>query len=176
MRHGLLTILILAMTTPVIGDETVSREYQVKAAMIFNFAQFVEWPADAFQSSDSPLVIAVVGTNPFGDVLERLVEGKTISGRAVGVKYFTSADRIGPCHVLFVPASLNRELSRIMRAIEGQPVLSIGETEEFPWAGGIIRFYTEDNKVRFEINPEAAERARLKISSKLLKLARIFRQ
>ena len=158
------------------ADDDANREYQIKAAMIFNFAQFAEWPANAFESADSPLVIAVEGSNPFGDVLEQLVAGRTISRRRVVVKFFPSVARIETCHLLFIPGDQGAELNRALQKVQGKPVLTVGETDAFPKAGGVIRFFTDDNKLRFEINTQAAEQAHLTISSKLLKLARIFKQ
>jgi hypothetical protein len=152
------------------------REYQVKAAFLFNFAQFVQWPAKAFPSEDAPFVIATVGADPFEGAIEKAVAGKTVASHAVIVKHFSGADQIGDCHLLFVPAGEDANLAAILRRVGEKPVLSVGETDAFPRAGGCIRFYIEDGKVRFEINPEAASKATLKISAKLMSLARIFKR
>jgi hypothetical protein len=164
---------ILTLLPTARADEP-SREYQVKAAFIYNFVQFVEWPQTAFSSDSDPITIGVVGGNPFGDALERAVSGKVIGGRSLTVKYFADARDLGPCQVLFVNSSDADFMQAIHEKLKGKSVLSIGEPEQFPWTGGVIRFYEEDNRVRFEINLEAAEAARLKISSKLLRLAKIF--
>ena len=103
-----------------------------------------------------------------------MAASKKIGERSIQVKHVSSAERIGRCHLLFVAASEEANLNTIMNKIGDAPVLTLGETDAFPWAGGIIRFYTADEKVRFEVNVKAADKARLKISSKLLKLARIF--
>jgi hypothetical protein len=180
--HCLRFILLLSLmigslsAAPIMAEEAASREYQVKAAMIYNFAQFVEWPATAFEQPDSPLVISVVGANPFGQVLEELVAGKTVGGRKIKVRFDPTVEGIGPCHVLFVPASQDADRVRIIQGVAAKPLLTVGETDAFLHAGGIIRFYAEDNKVRFEINPEAAQHAKITISAKLLKLARIFKK
>jgi hypothetical protein len=142
--------------------------------MICTFAQFVEWPKEAFDSDSAPLVVEVVGANPFGNVLEQVAASKKVGDRAIVVKYASSVDRIQPCQLLFVPASEAGNLARIMRKVADAPVLTVGESDNFPWAGGIIRFYTADAKLRFEVNLKASDKAKLKISSKLLKLARIF--
>lgn len=161
------------LAAPASADDAANREYQVKVAMLVNFAHFVEWPQESFPASDSPLIIATVGANPFGNVLEQLVAGKTIAGHSIKVVNFPTAASMDNCHLLFVPRSEDADLGRVMQKIAGKPVLSVGDSDSFVRSGGVVRFYTEDNKVRFEINSDAAERVKLKISSKLLKLAKI---
>jgi YfiR/HmsC-like len=153
----------------------IPTEYKIKAAMICNFIQFVEWPSEAFSSPDAPLVVGIVAPNPFGDMLEQLTAGKSISGRPIRIKYLSDGDRVENCHAVFVPAAQEAGTAKIMQQIGNSSVLSIGETDSFLNSAGMIRFYTEDNKLRFEINPDAAESARLRISAKLLKLAKITR-
>lgn len=171
---GLLAVVL--RPSGVRADDASNREYQVKAAMIVNFVLFTEWPKDAFPSNDAPLVIGVVGENPFGNSLEQLSGGKNVGGHALTVKYFSSAQSIDHCQALFIPKTYNSEVKNILSQMNGQQVLTIGESDNFPWAGGIIRFYLDDNKIHFEINPDGAEQAKLKISSKLMKLARIFKK
>jgi len=154
--------------------EGPSREYAVKAAFIFNFAEFVEWPADAFKEAASPLVIGIVGDDPFQGALEKAVAGKTVAGRPFEVRHLTSSDDLRSCQILFVAGSENEKTAEILHKVEGGSVLTIGESDQFPWAGGVIRFFLEDGKVRFEINQDAAESSKLKISSKLMKLAHLF--
>jgi preprotein translocase subunit Sec61beta len=157
------------------GADEPTQEYRVKAAFIFNFMQFVEWPRGTFGGDNDPFVVAVVGQDPFDGALEQAMAGKTIRTRSIVVRHFASADQIEPCQLLFVPSSQDESLENIMKnKVASLAVLTIGESDAFRVAGGIIRFYSEDNKVRFEIDPQAAEHAHLKISSKLLKLARIF--
>jgi hypothetical protein len=153
-----------------------SREYAVKAAFIYNFAQFTQWPADAFASADSPFVIGLVGDDPFDGALDKAVAGKNVAGHPMTVKRLRTAAEAAGCGLVFVPASQEARVAEVIAAVADKPVLTVGETGNFPWSGGIIRFVTEDNKVRFEINPDAAEKAHLRISSKLMKLARIFKR
>ena len=169
----ILWAMLVVFTSAARGDAP-SREYEVKAAMICNFAQFVEWPGDAFESESSPLVVEVVGNNPFGDALDQVAANKRVGGRAIVVNRVKTADKIEPCHILFVANNQEANLAAIMEKVRGRAVLTLGECDSFPWSGGIIRFYTSEGKIRFEANVKAAEAARLKISSKLLKLARIF--
>ncbi|HMB95128.1 MAG TPA: YfiR family protein, partial [Tepidisphaeraceae bacterium] len=169
-------MLIAIFATYAVAENAPSRESQVKAAMICNFVQFVEWPSDAFSSADAPLVIGVMNPNPFGDVVEQLTRGKSLNGHAIVIRHLDSADEVQGCHAIFVPATREADLNAIMHKASEQPMLTIGETDSFPWAGGILRFYLEENKLRFEVNPEAAAHARLQISSKLMKLATIFKR
>lgn len=155
--------------------EEPSQEYKVKAAFIQKLIQFVDWPGNAFEGDQSPIVICVLGENRFGDALEEAVRGKVINGRSVSVTYRARGEEMPRCQVLFVSSSENGRLEEIFRAVDGKPVLTIGEGEEFPAAGGTIRFYLEEKKLRFEINPRSAEKARLTISSKLMSLARIYK-
>jgi len=171
-----LTFAVALLSASPVAMAEVGREYQVKAAFVFNFAQFVQWPGKAFSSDDAAFVIATVGADPFEGALEKAVAGKTISGHPVIVKHFATSDQIGDCHLLFVPAGEDANLSAVFRRIGERPVLTVGESEAFPRTGGCIRFYIEEGKVRFEINPDAATKANLKISAKLMSLARVFKR
>jgi hypothetical protein len=166
-------VAVLVFVLHARADEP-SREYQVKAAFIYNFVQFVDWPASAFADDSSPLTIGVLGANPFGDALDHVVEGKTVNARTLAVRYFSRIEDVEKCQVLFVVSSDRDFLQTLHDKLKDQSVLTIGEADEFLPTGGIIRLYTEENKVRFEINVDAAEQAQLKISSKLLHLAKIY--
>lgn len=152
-----------------------AKEYQVKAAFLYNFGQFVEWPASAFPAKDAPLVIAVLDPDPFDGALDRAVAGKSIAGHPIVVKHVATEADLPPCHVLFVPSDLAGRLKDALARVARDPVLTVGESDAFLRGGGVIRFYLEDGRVRFEIDPDAADRAGLKISSKLLSLARIYK-
>jgi len=164
----LLALLANASGIQVRG-ETIN-EYQVKAAFIFNFAKFVEWPSDAFGEGGA-LVVGVIGDDPFGGALDRL-NGNTANGRALRIKRFRGGDDPRACQVLFISASEDRHLKKIMESIRGTNILTIGESTQFGQSGGMIRFVIQDNKVRFEINASAAGQAGLRISSKLLALSK----
>ncbi len=158
------------------GTDQPSQEYKVKAAFIYNFARFIEWPAEAFSNCQAPFVIAVVGTDPFNGALEQAVAGKAVGNRPVEIRHFDSVDKIGPCQILLIPTTDDDTESAIVQKVKYNHVLTIGESDNFDANGGSLRFFTEDGKVRFEINTDATEQAQLKISSKLLKLARIFKK
>lgn len=150
------------------------QEYEIKAAFIYNFAKFVEWPRED-AGNTGPITIAVVGKDPFGEALDLLKE-KTIGTRKIEVKRFTRVDDIAKCHILFVSASENHRLSHILKITEKWHALTVGDVTGFARSGGIINFTVIGDKVRFEINVDAAHRAGLKISSQLLKLATIVRE
>jgi hypothetical protein len=150
-------------------------EYLIKAAYLYNFALFVEWPAEAFLAADAPLVIGVVGSDPFDSALERTVRGKRINRRPLVIRRLQASQDLRQCHILFVSSSEAARTGELISRLEGVPVLVVGETPDFARRGGTINFTIEDNKVRFEVNVDAARRARLKISAKLLNVARIVR-
>jgi len=148
-------------------------EYQLKAAFILNFARYIEWPPTAFASRGQPLVIGIVGKDPFGPNIERIVAGKNIDGHPVVVKRVNTTSP-GDCHVVFIAASEKDRIAELLQPVRGSPVLTIGDTEGFNEAGGIIYLKKKQDMIRFEINLAAAEASGLKISSKLLKLADNF--
>jgi YfiR/HmsC-like len=148
-------------------------EYQVKAAFLYNFAKFVDWPPSAFSDAKQPLDICVYGHDPFGTALEDALLGKTIGERRVSLGRPTQFQDLVGCHVVFVSASAHESPADLANRLKGRPVLLVGESEGFAASGGVIQFTIEDNRVHFVINPDAADRAGLKISSKLLALAKI---
>jgi hypothetical protein len=153
------------------AQDTQPTEYQIKAAFLFNFAKFVEWPAEAFATTNSPLVIGVLGQNVFGDNLERTISNKTINNRPLLCKEFRSVTEATNCQILFISASEAARFPKIVDALHGTSVLTVSESDQFIEAGGMINFVIEANKIRFQINAEAAKKSGLSISSKLLSLA-----
>jgi hypothetical protein len=149
------------------------KEYQVKAVYLYNFAKFVEWPAMAFEKPQTPYSICVLGTDPFGEVLD-IAAAESVQGRRMTVRRIHELDGIGGCHILFVSPSERRRLAAIFEVLQKFPTLTVGEDEEFIRAGGCMRFFLLGDTVRFEINIAATDRARLKVSAKLLSLARVF--
>jgi YfiR/HmsC-like len=150
-------------------------EYLIKAAYLYNFALFVEWPADAFKAANAPLVIGVVGTDPFDLALERTIQNKRINRRPLVVKHLQWTQDLKRCHILFVSSTESAKAKELATRLEGLPILLVGETPGFARQGGTINFTIKDNTVGFEVNVNAAKRSRLNISAKLLKLARIVR-
>jgi hypothetical protein len=148
-------------------------QYQVKAAFLFNFAQFVDWPASAFHGPQDEFVIGVLGADPFGAYLDELVRGEKVGGRPLAVRRFAHVEDIGECHILFVSRSETGQLEKILAPLKGRSLLTVGDMEGFARYGGIVRFVTEKNKIRLRINLEAAKACDLTISSKLLRPATI---
>jgi hypothetical protein len=151
-------------------------EYQVKAAFLYHFVRFVEWPSKAFQGPRAPLVLCILGDDPFGPDLEDAISGKTIGERSLFAKRIRRIQDTGACHVVFVSSSERERLGQVMAYLRHLSILTVGETDRFLQLGGMINFILEEGKVRFEINVDAGERSNLKLSSKLLKVARIVRE
>lgn len=147
-------------------------EYRIKAAFLFHFAQLIDWPSEALQASDNSLLLCTLGDNSFRGAMESSVEGKTIGSRVLHVRHFSGNDNVSGCHMLFVGRNESQRISLILAALKRAPVVTVGDTANFVDQGGVLGFCMEGNKIRFEVNLEAAERARLKISSRLLLLAR----
>jgi hypothetical protein len=150
-----------------------AEEYRVKAAFLYNFAKFTEWPAQAFKSASDLIVIGVLGKNPFGDALAEAVSGKILGGRAFQVREVTDAQQAAAYQIVFVSSSERKRLGPLFSRIGSAAVLTVGETDNFASEGGIINFKIEAGNVRFQINVEAARKHQLRISSKLLGLAEI---
>jgi hypothetical protein len=152
------------------------RDYQIKAIFLYNFAQFVEWPPVAFPEEETPLVIGVLGEDPFGTDLDDAVKGEKLGHRALLVRRFRRVEDVGACHILFISRSEAPRLERILASLQDRSILTVSDAEGFTSRGGMIRFVTENNKVRMRINLEIAKRAGLTLSSKLLRPADIVTQ
>ena len=150
---------------------TTPGEYPVKAAFLFHFAQFVEWPSSAFSAEDAALLYCIVGDDPFNGALETALDGKFIGRHPLRVEHFQQVQEARGCQVMFISSS-KKPVPELLSALNGSPVLTVGDSEEFAEQGGMIGFLLEEKKVRFVINVAAAEHAKLKISSRLLALAK----
>ena len=160
-------------------DSSDSSEYLIKAGFIYNFAKLVEWPTSAFAQQDSPIVIGILGDDPFGGTLDRIVADKKVNGRGFVIKrlrWGKDLKDLKDCKILFVSSSEREHIDSVVDTMKWLPILTIGDAPGFAKRGGIVNFTLEDNKVRFEVNVEAAKRADLTISSRLLTLARIVQQ
>ncbi len=151
-------------------------EYQVKAVFLFNFAQFVAWPAEAFPASDTPLAICVLGNDPFGDALDRTVRDERLGGRPFQIQRYQSVDEIKICHILFISRSEGNRPEVILAGLKRRPILTVSDADGFAQRGGMIRFVTDRNRIRLQLNPAATEAAHLTVSSKLLRVAEIVTQ
>lgn len=146
---------------------------QVEAVFLFNFSQFVEWPSQAFPQAGSPIVIGVLGSDPFGAMLDEVVRGEVVKGRALTVRRFQHIDDVTDCQILFVSRSERARLQPILDKLKGRNILTVSDLEEFAGEGGVICFVLMDNKIRLRVNLEAAKAAGLTLSSKLLRPAQI---
>ena len=144
----------------------------MKAAFLYHFAQYVEWPTGTFRDAASPLTYCVLGGDPFQGALEGSLSGKSVGTHPVQIQRFNQATEARGCQVVFVRAAGKKTVAEALANLKGPPVLTVGDSEHFAEEGGMIGFFLEDNKVRFEINLGAAEQAKLKISARLLALAK----
>ena len=185
MRRSRLIVAVLLSLSVAVGANAqstasaASSEYLIKAGFIYNFAQLVQWPSAAFSQADSPIVIGILGTDPFGTSIDRVVENKKLDGRSLVVKrlrWSKDLKELTECNILFVGSSEKEHIPDLINMVKWLPILTIGETPGFAARGGIINLTLEDNKVRFEVNIGAAKQANLNISSRLLALAKIVPQ
>jgi hypothetical protein len=171
---GCRSVLVAAAVLAASAMAQTVDEYRVKAAFVFNFAKFIQWPTEAFKKPDDPLVICVLGQDQMTNSLREAVNGNSIDGRPVTVRQVAAGQVSCACNILFVGSSAVKHF----RAGPKEPagILTVGETSGFAADGGVINFKLEDGRVRFEINVAAAERQQLRISSKLLSLAQVVKR
>ena len=160
-----------ALCTVVRAQEAESLENDVKAAFLFNFTKFVDWPAAAFHDSAEPLRICVLADAAFTRSLDGIIAGETVRGRPLR-RVTPAASDVARCHVLYIARSESRQVQTLLSSVAGAPVLTVGESPQFNAYGGVISFVLVNGRVRFDINPRAAERAGLTVSSRLLRIAR----
>jgi hypothetical protein len=174
LRSASLLLLCLAVTGGGVRvrAQTLS-EYGLKAVFLFNFTQFVEWPSRAFASADAPFCIGVLGEDPFGATLDEAVRGENSQGRPLTVRRAREVSGVSACQLVFIADSERARVEEILAQLEAGPTLTVGESADFARQGGVIGFYREGNKLRFEISASAARRKELKISSQLLHLGRV---
>jgi hypothetical protein len=154
-----------------VADRAVS-EYEVKAAYVYNFAKFVEWPQIAFPSKNSPITIGVVGDDEFGALLEKTVKDKLVQEHTIQVRLLKWPADLRTCSIVYISSSEQKRFHQIAESLLENPVLTITETDEGSQVKGIMNLFIEGGKVQFEVNITAAEKVKLRISSKLLRLAR----
>lgn len=157
---------------PRVSGQTTSDEYRVKAAFLFHFAQLVEWPAGAFTQDENDLSVCTIGGDPFEGQLESVLLGKVVGSRTLKVKHLKTGDGAKSCRILFIAMVDAKQVASLISELGNAPVLTVGQTDSFAHDGGIIGFCLEDGKVRFQINLTASQRAGIKISSRLLLLAK----
>jgi hypothetical protein len=167
---GRIGLAVLAMPLPSGAAAPTPGEYEVKAAFLYNFARFVEWPTQAV--AGRPFVIAVYGDDPFGPLLDQTLSGQRVQDQPLELRRIRRVDDAAGVHILFVSASEVDHLPDLFKALEGASVLTVGETDGFAARGGMIGFVVQGKRVRFDVNRAHAARAGLRLSSQLLQVAR----
>jgi len=175
MRPRCVYCLLLVFVSACGASAQAIGEYQVKAAFLYNFAKFVEWPPQTFKAAKAPVRICILGENPFGSALGDAVGGKTVLGRPLVVSDVSSAVQGSDCQILFIGSSERKHLRAILAELRTTRVLTVGEMDGFASQGGIVNFRLIDGHVRLEINIEAAGQAGLRINSSVLSLATIVK-
>jgi hypothetical protein len=170
---ALALLLLVADVAPMWGQVNASVEYQAKAAFLYNFVKFVEWPPDTFQSEKSPLSLCVFRYDPFGSALDEVIAGQALNNRRLLVQRINALPDLKACQLIFVSDREDKHLPEILNSVEGASSLVVGESENFAQHHGGIQFFLENGHLRFAINVDAIQRARLKVSSKLLAIAKI---
>lgn len=176
LHSALIAALALSPAWGAVPSRRARPEQQLKAVYLLNFVKFVEWPAAAFAAADAPILVGVLGEDPFGAFLDEAARAETIHGRGVRIVRFAEPAALEPVHALYVSPSEDERLPEVFAAIGGTPVLTVGETGRFARRGGAIRLLREGERLRFVINAAAAERRGLRVSSQLLRLAKDVRQ
>lgn len=169
----MLAILLLSGHFALCAQAPPDREYQLKAVFLYNFTQFVEWPENAFASQQSPMVIGILGTDPFGHYLEETIAGEKINGHPLLIKHFKNVEEIGDCQVLFINLPESKR-DQALVTLKGKNILTVSDDPDFMKRGGMIRFFTRQEKIKLQVNLEAAKTENLVLSSKLLRLVEIF--
>ena len=180
MRQRILACLMLVLLS-VLGPQLAAQDAQVaeadlKAAFLYNFTKFIEWPADAFAKDDSPVAVGVFGDEEFTRTLRTLLADKKAHGRAFTVKRLTNIQEAKTCQILFFREAESRKMGSLYDSIKRMPILTVGESDDFLDQGGMFTMFSEDKQLRFEVNSTTAENAQLTVSSKLLRLAKKVRK
>lgn len=175
---GPLTAVLVALLCFTAGRPSATtleqlNEYEVKAAFLYNFTKFVDWPPKAFSDPQAPIVVGLFGSDPFSGSLKTIIDGRPVNGRPIQVKVVRSYDDVPGCHILFVGVQDERRVPDLLRTIANASVLTVGESNGFAEAGGVVNFVVDAGRVRLEINLRSADRAGLRLSSKMLSVARI---
>jgi YfiR/HmsC-like len=172
--NRLLLIIIIFLNIGSYAQTEQVSEYQLKAAYLFNFLKFVQWPDSVFQNNSSPIIIGILGQDPFGSTLDKIIHNEKIDNHPIIIKRYTSLDQLDYCHALFVSSSEQGNVQKVLKDIGNSSILTVSDIDDFGTNGGDIGFYIENNKLRFTINIKSLKQADIKISSRLLRLAKII--
>jgi hypothetical protein len=164
----------IAWTWPAASQTRQLTESEVKAGFVFNLTKFVDWPEGVLADVRDPIILCIVGGDPLGNVLNRVVYGQSVRGRTISVRRYEFGQDLRHCQVLFVSGSEQARVSQIVESLRRASVLTVSDADRFAEAGGVVEFAVEGDRVRFIINRDAASQAKLQISAKLLTLGRVI--
>jgi len=167
-----LAALTMSLCTFTLLAQTTAKEYRIKAAFLFNFAKYVEWPPDTFKDANSPLTYCTIGDDPFQGVLDESLNAKSVGTRPLRVQHLSPPENFQGCQILFIGTNEKKRITAVLETLKLSPVLVVGESNHFVQQGGTVGFLSEDNTIRFEVNLDVAQRARLNISATLLSVAK----
>jgi len=170
-----MTVGWIAGTSVSNAETPVPSEYQVKAAFLINFPKYVEWPAETFAETNSPIVVAVLGETKVTEEIQKVIAGRTINGREIVLKRLASGEESGVCHILFISAAEQQHSPNLLAKLKDTSILTVGESDDFLERGGMINLARRDQKIALEVNLTAADKRRIKISSKLLSVATVVK-
>jgi hypothetical protein len=171
----ILAVSLLTCQLALSAQASPNREYQLKAVFLYNFTQFVEWPEQTFPSSQAPMVIGILGPDPFGNYLEEIIAGEKINGHPLRIKRFRTVEEIDACQILFINLPDTKKRDQAVNRLKGRNILTVSDAPDFMQGGGMIRFFTRQDKIKLEVNLEAAKAENIVLSSKLLRLVEIFK-
>lgn len=168
-------LMVFLILNHSLGQSKATTEYQLKAAFIYNFTRFIDWPPDAFNSADAPFIIGILGKDPLGTYLDDLVKDEKLDNHTITVQRFSDLKEINQCNILFIPAEEATKINKQIPSINRRGILTVSDISDFSKWGGVIRFFKEENKLRLQINLTEAKAGQLTISSKLLSISSIYR-
>lgn len=174
IQRCIVAVLLLLPRSDALSQDIEAPEYKIKAAFLYNFTKLVEWPTNVFATHHAPLVIGVLGKSPFGKELQAVTASRVIDGHPLQTVQFNSVEQITNCHVLFISDSERRKLDSILETLRHRPILTVGDMKGFE-ARGMITFIKTNDSINLRINLEAAQEARLQLSSRLIRLDRSLR-
>jgi hypothetical protein len=170
---AMVLLCVLPGTQSLHAQTNASKEYKLKAVFLFNFTQFIEWPSSAFASAGSPFIIGILGDDPFGFSIEETVQNERVGGHPLVVQRYHDIRDMRPCHILFINSKDPEKIKESL-LVAGRNTLTVSDADGFVKMGGMIRFITENNKIKLQIYPDMAKTAELLISSKLLRVSDIY--
>jgi len=166
---------LLLISVPLAAQNKPPLEYQVKAAFLFNFTRFINWPSSAFKSDDAPFVIGIAGNDPFGSFLDDIVQGESVGGRPIVIQRLNDFKDVSNCRILFINSNEPATIKEILAATAHRSILTVSDADNFIRLGGAVRFFKKENKIKIEINTFAVKDSQLEVSSKLLSVVKVYR-